>query len=207
MLVMTADRHQPLWNDYRRTRDTAARNRLVEAYLPLAGRAASAVLRGKPWLRLDHDDLTSAGVVGLIQAVERYDPGYGCRPITYLYRRARGAVLDWLRESGATTRSRCRGRGVWFLSLEGFCEAELDGREGHCAMLAVEHDFGALERRDELDALVRTLSDRERQVLGLRYDGGLSRAAAAAALGLTENYITILCASALMKMRRGAGGS
>ena len=85
---------------------------LVERYAAAptpAGREA-AVLAGLPLVRSllgklsvpDHplasyDDLESAGLVGLIEALDAYDPARGVRFMTFAYLRVRGALVDYLR--------------------------------------------------------------------------------------------------------------
>lgn len=89
-------KHQHLWDDYRSTPGTATRNALVEAYQSLvkdvvrrfAGRLPRSVDRG---------DLQTAGNMGLISAVEGFDPERGVRFESYCELRVKGALLDELR--------------------------------------------------------------------------------------------------------------
>ena len=73
------------------------RNQLIEIYLPLVKYTAQRV-----WSRLPDgvilDDLTSAGVFGLIGAIDSFDPARGVKFETYCSPRVRGAILDELRK-------------------------------------------------------------------------------------------------------------
>ena len=72
------------------------RNRLVEMYLPLVKYNAERI-----WSRLpdgvELDDLISAGVFGLMDAIDAFDLSRGVKFETYCVPRIRGAMLDELR--------------------------------------------------------------------------------------------------------------
>src|SRR5580704_9029379 len=87
---------QQLWRDYRAHPTIELRNRLVELYLPLVKYNAERI-----WSRLpegvDLDDLISAGVFGLMDAIDAFDLDRGVKFETYCVPRIRGAMLDELR--------------------------------------------------------------------------------------------------------------
>ena len=96
-MVTRADIDVPqLWRDYRATPATDLRNRLVEIYLPLVKYNAERI-----WARLpdgvELDDLISAGVFGLMDAIDAFDLDRGVKFETYCVPRIRGAMLDELR--------------------------------------------------------------------------------------------------------------
>ncbi|MEM9828949.1 MAG: sigma-70 family RNA polymerase sigma factor, partial [Planctomycetota bacterium] len=72
------------------------RNRLVERYMPLVRYNGERI-----WQRLpdgvDLDDLISAGIFGLMDAIDAYDMERGVKFETYCVPRIRGAMLDELR--------------------------------------------------------------------------------------------------------------
>jgi len=86
-----------MWEQYARSREPEKRRELIEAYAPLA-RYVVDRLNLKPGPALEYDDLLSQAVVGLIDAVDRFDPSRGIKFETYAYHRIRGAVMDMLRE-------------------------------------------------------------------------------------------------------------
>ncbi len=87
---------QELWKRYHRRTDPSAENALVEQYLPLVRTVVARLAMTLPE-HVDQDDLNSAGLVGLLQALRNYDPGCGTSFETYARVRIRGAMLDELR--------------------------------------------------------------------------------------------------------------
>jgi RNA polymerase sigma factor for flagellar operon FliA len=85
-----------LWRDYRTAPTVERRNQLVEHYLPLVKYNAERI-----WARLPEgvelDDLISAGVFGLMDAIDAFDLERGVKFETYCVPRIRGAMLDELR--------------------------------------------------------------------------------------------------------------
>ena len=88
---------EQLWHEYKRDSDNQdLRNRLVETYLPLVKYNGERI-----WARLPEgvelDDLISAGVFGLMDAIDAFDLSRGVKFETYCVPRIRGAMLDELR--------------------------------------------------------------------------------------------------------------
>ncbi len=84
-----------LWAKYR-SGNRDAYEALVDSYLPLVKVTVSRMSITLPSF-ISREELYSAGCVGLVSAVERYDPGRDARFTTYAITRIRGAVLDELR--------------------------------------------------------------------------------------------------------------
>ncbi len=78
------------------TRTPEAREQLVLQSVPLV-RYLLSRLGITPELGSEYEDLLHQGLLGLIEAVDRYDPSYGARFSTYAAVRIRGKVLDYLR--------------------------------------------------------------------------------------------------------------
>jgi RNA polymerase sigma factor for flagellar operon FliA len=87
---------QEIWKEYKTTRDRAHRNKLMEHYLPLVRYTADRISAKLP-NEVDVDDLISAGIFGLMDAIEAFDLGRGVKFETYCSPRIRGAILDELR--------------------------------------------------------------------------------------------------------------
>jgi RNA polymerase sigma factor FliA len=85
-----------LWEEYRELGSAEARERLILHYAPLVRYVAARVAGGFPDF-VDRDELASSGVIGLIDAVERFDPERGARFESYALLRIRGSILDELR--------------------------------------------------------------------------------------------------------------
>ena len=95
-----------LWEEFRRTGAGDLRGRLIQQYMPVV-RAVAARLAAELPNTVDPDDLISAGTFGLMEAIDRYDPGLGTRFETYCSVRIRGAILDELRQLNWVPRMQC----------------------------------------------------------------------------------------------------
>jgi len=103
---------QSLWLDYRRTHDQALRDRLIVAYAPLVKYVAGRLGSGLP-AHVDEGDLVSYGLLGLIDAIERYDPGRDIKFETFAMARIKGSIIDELRALDWVPRSvRARAREI-----------------------------------------------------------------------------------------------
>lgn len=87
---------QELWQHYHRRADLSTENALVERYLPLVVSVLGRLSMTLPE-HVSHDDLRSAGLLGLLQALRNYDPSCGSSFETYARVRVRGSMLDELR--------------------------------------------------------------------------------------------------------------
>jgi RNA polymerase sigma factor for flagellar operon FliA len=84
------------WREYRRSRDPALRDSLIEKHLVLV-KYAAARIAGRLPSHFRMDDLYSAGLMGFLAAVEDYDPERNVEFGAYAGPRIRGAILDELR--------------------------------------------------------------------------------------------------------------
>ena len=108
------------------------RSQTVESYLPLIRRQALALqVRLPPSVELD--DLIQAGMVGLLDALDRYQTGQGATFATYASQRVRGAMIDELRSRDWLPRSVRRG-----------------ARELSAAIERLEHRHGRPPREREI---------------------------------------------------------
>lgn len=93
----TPEAVQALWNAYIQQRGDAQREQLILHYAPLVKRVVGR-MGLRPDGAVEWEDLTNYGLVGLIDAVERFDPSRGILFSTFASLRIRGAVLDALRQ-------------------------------------------------------------------------------------------------------------
>jgi len=90
---------QELWQRYHQQKSNAkadTENALVQKYLPLVSAVVNRLAMTLPE-HVDHDDLYSVGLIGLLQALRNYNPACGTSFETYARVRVRGAMLDELR--------------------------------------------------------------------------------------------------------------
>jgi RNA polymerase sigma factor for flagellar operon FliA len=107
-----ADDTTQLWREYRRSGDQGIRDRLILTYAPLVKYVAGRLGSGLP-AHVDEGDLVSYGLLGLIAAIERYDPDRDVKFETYAIARIKGSILDELRAMDWVPRSvRSRAREI-----------------------------------------------------------------------------------------------
>jgi RNA polymerase sigma factor FliA len=101
-----------LWREYRRSKDPKVRDRLILTYAPLVKYVAGRLGSGLP-AHVDDDDLVSYGLLGLIGAIERFDPDRDIKFETYAIARIKGSIIDELRALDWVPRSvRSRAREI-----------------------------------------------------------------------------------------------
>lgn len=95
---------EDLWTAWKEHGDQDARSALIEQHAPLVRYVAGRMAHRVP-PAVERDDLTSDGYFGLIDAVDKFDPGRGVRFEAYAVQRIQGAILDGLRSSDWVPRS------------------------------------------------------------------------------------------------------
>ena len=109
---MAADETQALWREYAKSKDQGARDRLILTYAPLVKYVAGRLGSGLP-AHVDENDLVSYGLLGLIGAIERFDPNRDIKFETYAVARIKGSIIDELRAMDWVPRSvRSRARDI-----------------------------------------------------------------------------------------------
>ncbi len=93
---MTVVETGTVWHTYRAERAPQDRNALVVEHLQLVRHVANRMRRSLPSY-VDVDDLISDGVMGLMDAVEKFEPERGLTFQTYAVYRIRGAIIDSIR--------------------------------------------------------------------------------------------------------------
>jgi RNA polymerase sigma factor for flagellar operon FliA len=85
-----------IWEQFHKTRDDYYRNLLMEHYRDLV-RYSAERLHSKLPDKVEVDDLISAGIFGLMDAIDAFDPNRGVKFETYCSPRVKGSILDELR--------------------------------------------------------------------------------------------------------------
>jgi len=118
------------------------REHLIEQYAPLVKRIAYHLIARLP-ANVQLDDLVQNGMIGLLDAFERYREGLGAQFETYASQRIRGAMLDSLREGDSLPRQMRR-----------------EMRRVEAVLHQLEHQHGRPPHEAELaDALAMPLTD------------------------------------------------
>jgi RNA polymerase sigma factor (sigma-70 family) len=213
---------------YRNEGDTRARDRLVQLYLPLVETLARRY-RGP---QAEYDDLMQAGSIGLLNAIERCDPGRSDEFTAYAVPTVAGEMKRYIRDRGAMVRlprplheaagrlpktreqlTRRLGRTPTVAELAeavGVTPGEL--AELEAAQRAPAQDGGAeavadprprsSDERLVLAGAFEALDDQEREIVFLRYIEDLDRKQVAERLGVSESQIGRRTRTALAKLRR-----
>ena len=118
--MVEVDTTRSLWLEYRRTGDQKIRDRLILTYAPLVKYVAGRLGSGLP-AHVDEGDLVSYGLLGLMGAIERYDPTREIKFETYAITRIKGQIIDELRAMDwvpRSVRSRAREIEASYIALE-----------------------------------------------------------------------------------------
>jgi RNA polymerase sigma factor for flagellar operon FliA len=122
---------EALWRNWTRRGDSRSRDQLVLAYAPMVRYIASRKVRELP-AHCDVDDLASAGLVALLETIDRFDPARGASFEQYAWTRVAGALVDELRKQDWASRSvRREGRRIEqardsFFARHGICPTEAE---------------------------------------------------------------------------------
>jgi len=136
-----------VWAEFVATRRSELRDELIVEYAPLV-RFVVGRLGIPPTNILDQEDLISYGVIGLINAIDRFDPSRGIRFEAFATSRIRGAVIDQLRTLNWLPRS-----------------AVTRVRQVEGALAELEQRLGRPAKEEEVAAELQVSTERYRQML------------------------------------------
>jgi RNA polymerase sigma-B factor len=238
-------RERHLFARYRSRGDLAARDELVERFLPLARRLAQRYQRGAEPL----DDLVQVASVGLLKAIDRFDPERGTAFSSFAVPTIAGELKRHFRDKGWALRvprdlqeltqrvDRTADRLVHELgrtptvaevagTLEITPEQVLEAREAATAFRAESldrprgddqdatsvgdtlgaHEPGYLqaEQSATLEAMMSVLSDREREILRLRFAEDLTQSEIGRRVGVSQMHVSRLLRQAVTRLRETA---
>ena len=178
--------------------DSEARDTLVAHNLRLVAHIIKKYCSGSA----DQEDLISIGTIGLIKAVNTFDPGKGIRLSSYAARCIENEILMYFRSTKKSAQD---------VSMN---EPIDSGKDGSALTLmdvlaADDNIFEDLDRKiryEQLYKYIKTLPERERKILLLRY--GLNgsepqtQREVAQKLGISRSYVSRIEKKALQTLRR-----
>jgi RNA polymerase sigma factor for flagellar operon FliA len=232
------------WEKWYESKDARSREQLIVHYSPIVKFVAGRLAAGLP-SSVDTGDLISAGVFGLMDALDRFDPTRGAKFETFAIPRIRGAILDGLRALDWVPRSvRTRSRSIesaiaklehqlkraptddeiaeelqvtqaefqkWLAAIAVATVGPLDHLMATNSVdprpLVGEPDlspsaaFEDKELRQSMRDEIRRLPERERMVLALYYDEGMTLAEIGSVLGVTESRVSQIHTKAVLMLR------
>lgn len=104
MTQVTSNEDQIYWQKWTESRDSNAGDSLIRMYMPLVNFHVQRIAVGLP-KSVNRDDLMSLGMLGLYDALEKFDPNRDLKFDTYASFRIRGAIIDGLRKEDWLPRS------------------------------------------------------------------------------------------------------
>lgn len=93
--TLSPEQIQNRWQQFVKSRSPELRRKLILQYFPLVKYVMGRLALSLPAV-MEYGDILSAGTLGLIEAVDRYNPERGVKFQTYAFHRIRGAILDAL---------------------------------------------------------------------------------------------------------------
>ncbi len=217
-----------LWTQFTASRDARTRDELIESYMPLARSTAARLFGARIDDSIPFDDYLQYARLGLVEAVDRYDPEREASFETFSSYRIRGAILNGLGKESELSAQ----RGYWrtrtqeridSLKSNAFQnpDVELDSFVQMTVGLAIgilldetpeePHDESAsanpyaaaelAELRRIIRRAVEVLSEREGEVIRRHYFGNWEFQLIARELGITKGRVSQLHSQALARIR------
>ena len=185
-----------------RTGDLTARSELIELYRPLATAAArrfriSADALDSP------EDREAAGTIGLIQAIDRFNPERGVPFEAFARARIRGAIIDEMRRLNERSRTRQTANEdetqQRTISLDEL--AEHGDRRDVADSNDVEERIAFEGLRTEISVALSMIAPRDRTILAAYYSEGLTLAAIGMRFGFSEARACQIHGKAIRQLR------
>ncbi len=212
------------WNSYAAERSPETRRALASGYINLVRYVVGKLGIPEPvGSVLREHDLVQFGMIGLMTAIDRFDPARGVRFETYAIPRIRGTILDELRKLDPGFRGRGKRGGDAGVGQTSFRDPEFRfrrpaGEEDLAPSRAVEDlvrdDTPGPEERMVLAEQTRTLAhalarlgERDRLVVTLHYYEGLPQKDIAAVLHLSESRVSQIHTAVMNSLRQTLAGA
>ena len=225
-------------------RRASVRDELVTGYLPLAKHVAQR-FSGRGVAR---EDLVQVATVGLINAIDRFDPSHGSEFLSFAVPTVMGEVRRQFRDSGwmmrvprrlkelhlaissATTELSQRygraptpselakhlnlsqdevfegleaGNAYNSASLDEMLSADVDDVSLGDTLGEEDPALSDVENHEALQPLVRTLPERERRIIALRFVHNMTQTQIAERIGVSQMHVSRLLAKSLARLRAG----
>lgn len=222
---------QRLWQRFVELRSNEDRESLIEYYIPLAKRIARHYHADRQVSEIEFAEFFQYALVGLLEAVDRFDTGHGVTFATFASHRIRGAILSGVekhceRQQQITARARMRQERLVGMLKEATAAKPKQDTFAQLVDVAIGVAIGhmlentTLYREGEqgydhnvyrsqeisdlarvLDALVGTLPDQERRVIYYHYYQHIRFDLIAETMGLSKGRVAQIHHRSLLRMR------
>lgn len=199
---LTPERERECFRLFKENGDMDARAELIEHNLRLVAHIVRKYSNPQ-----NQDDLISIGTIGLIKAVDSFDPKLGARFATYAGKCLQNEILMHFRSQKKLSAE---------VSLSETIDLDKDGNPLTWGdLIAVEDTIADdLDLRVRSEAALRVIRDeltpRERKIIVMRYglsgDAGLTQRETADRLGISRSYVSRIEGAALKKLAERLGG-
>jgi RNA polymerase sigma factor FliA len=179
--------------------DATKREALASSHISLVAAIAWSEMRASGTCG-PIDDLRSAGLTGLAEAVNRFDDSRGVKFPAYAKLRIRGAIRDYRRDASLLTRSEMAAKSTAQRRLVPETEARKVAATGPRPDSLVE----TRERRERVAAMLETLGERDRYVIRRYFFDERTLLQIGRELGVVESRVSQLCRRALKRLRERA---
>lgn len=139
---MSTQKKEKLWKQYNQSKNDTIRNELIIEYLPLVKIIASR-MNIKLGYTVEYEELESDGIIGLIDAIDKFDITMDIKFETYASKRIQGAIYDEIRKRDHVTRKsreRERETNKFILEYKNKYNGKLPSEEEIAANLNMELD-------------------------------------------------------------------
>jgi RNA polymerase sigma factor for flagellar operon FliA len=227
----------PFWHTYRENRDPELREQLIEHYLPFARMLAAKAYANRIQLELEFADYLQYASIGLVEAVDRFDPIVMPRFEAFSSMRINGAILNGIvslseKQEQVSARKNLLADRAKSLKAEAGNPKDPEAIFGYLAELAIglavgfvlegtgmyqseesgyeENIYRGIELKQlsrKVVELMESLPDRERRIIKLHYQQQIPFDEIAKMFGVTKGRISQMHKAALVRLKAGFGSS
>ncbi len=178
-----------LWKQYKLDKSREARQRIIESYQPLVYKIASRITEREDLFF----DLIQEGTVGLIEAVENFDPQHEVRFSTFAQYRIRGRIIDFLKRHHSN-------RDTLEIAIY---EEEFEGLIAKVAdrQVNIEDEVTLKVINQQVNQAISRLSPKEQKIISDLYLLDKEPALSAKEMNISLSYLYKLQKKALQRLR------
>jgi RNA polymerase sigma factor for flagellar operon FliA len=228
-------RETKLWRAHRDTKDENARIELIEHYLPFAHGIALRLYASRSYQDVELAEYKQLAALGLLEAIERFDPERGARFKTYAAYRVDGAIRNGILKATEKREQWAWRRRVTKDRLASIAEdtesGTKEGRFAELASITIELALGSLledsgivakeqidsedqpyrrkvlaELKERIRAAIATLPDREQFIIRHHYFHHVRFAELARLLQISKGRVSQIHRRALKAIRKIMSG-
>ncbi len=189
------EKRNVLWNEYKGNPSMANRNKLVDANLKLVYRVAHSFSNHS-----EYDELVQEGAIGLVKAIEGFDPSFGYQFSSYAIPFIKGEILHYWRDRSRLIKTRIER--VNCLSLD--CtlnRSDLDGSPIQLLDTIPAPEKSTTEIMD-LNLAIESLDEKYQRVVDLYYFQMMKRNTIARLIGVSPTTVTRYINESISCLRR-----